>query len=146
MFVGACAGSTGGGFKVTRVVMLIKTIKQELKRMLHPRSISTVKFEGKALDRTTTASVGTYLALYLVCFVVIVLVISFEPFDFETTFSAALSCFNNIGPGFSSVGPMASYAEYSAFSKIVLSLAMLLGRLEIYPLLIALSPSTWTKK
>ena len=146
MFVGACAGSTGGGFKVTRVVMLIKTIKQELKRMLHPRSVSTVKFEGKALDRTTTASVGTYLALYLVCFVVIVLVISFEPFDFETTFSAALSCFNNIGPGFSSVGPMASYAEYSAFSKIVLSLAMLLGRLEIYPLLIALSPSTWTKK
>lgn len=146
MFVGACAGSTGGGFKVTRVVMLVKTIKQELKRMLHPRSVSTVKFEGKALDRTTTASVGTYLALYLVCFVVIVLVISFEPFDFETTFSAALSCFNNIGPGFSSVGPMASYAEYSAFSKIVLSLAMLLGRLEIYPLLIALSPSTWTKK
>lgn len=146
MFVGACAGSTGGGFKVTRVVMLIKTIKQELKRMLHPRSVSTVKFEGKALDRTTTASIGTYLALYLVCFVVIVLVISFEPFDFETTFSAALSCFNNIGPGFSSVGPMASYAEYSAFSKIVLSLAMLLGRLEIYPLLIALSPSTWTKK
>lgn len=146
MFVGACAGSTGGGFKVTRVVMLMKTIKQELKRILHPRSVTTVKFEGKALDKTITASVGTYLALYIFCFVVIVLVISFEPFDFETTFSAALSCFNNIGPGLSSVGPVSSYADYSAFSKIVLSLAMLLGRLEIYPLLIALSPSTWTKK
>ncbi len=146
MFVGACAGSTGGGFKVTRVVMLMKTIKQELKRILHPRSVTTVKFEGKALDKTITASVGTYLALYTFCFVVIVLVISFEPFDFETTFSAALSCFNNIGPGLSSVGPMSSYTDYSAFSKIVLSFAMLLGRLEIYPLLIALSPSTWTKK
>ena len=79
-------------------------------------------------------------------FIAIVLLISFEPFNFETTFSAALSCFNNIGPGIGAVGPMGSFAEYSGFSKIVLSFAMLLGRLEIYPLLIALTPSTWTKK
>ena len=80
------------------------------------------------------------------CLVAVIIAISFEPFDFETSFSAALSCFNNIGPGFSAVGPMASYAEYTGFSKIILSFAMLFGRLEIYPLLIALTPSTWTKK
>ncbi len=146
MFVGACAGSTGGGFKVTRVVMLFKSIKQELKRMTQPRSVSAVKFEGKTLDKVTLNGVSTYLAVYLVSFIAIVLLISFEPFNFETTFSAALSCFNNIGPGIGAVGPMGSFAEYSGFSKIVLSFAMLLGRLEIYPLLIALTPSTWTKK
>lgn len=146
MFVGACAGSTGGGFKVTRVVMLFKSIKQELKRMIHPRSVSAVKFEGKVLDKVTLNSVSTYLAVYMISLIAIVFCISFEPFDFETTFSAALSCFNNIGPGIGAVGPMGSYAEYTGFSKIVLSFAMLLGRLEIYPLLIALTPSTWTKK
>ncbi len=146
MFVGACAGSTGGGFKVTRVVMLFKSIKQEFKRMIHPRSVSAVKFEGKVLDKVTLNSVSTYLAVYMISLIAIVFCISFEPFDFETTFSAALSCFNNIGPGIGAVGPMGSYAEYTGFSKIVLSFAMLLGRLEIYPLLIALIPSTWTKK
>jgi trk system potassium uptake protein TrkH len=114
--------------------------------MLHPRSVSTVKFEGKALDRTTTASVGTYLALYLVCFVVIVLVISFEPFDFETTFSAALSCFNNIGPGLAGVGPMSSFAGYSDAATVLLTFAMLLGRLEIFPILLLFSPAMWKKK
>ncbi len=146
MFVGACAGSTGGGFKVTRVVMLFKSIKQELKRMIHPRSIQAVKFEGKVVEQTTLNGVGIYLAIYLVCFMVILITISFEPFDFETVFSATMSCINNIGPGLSAVGPMASFAEFTGFSKIILSFAMLLGRLEIYPLLIALTPSTWTKK
>lgn len=146
MFVGACAGSTGGGFKVTRLVMLFKSIKQELKRMIHPRSVSAVKFEGKVLDKNTTTGLSAYLAIYVILFVSVVLLISFEPFDFETTFSAALSCFNNIGPGIGAVGPMGSYANYSVFSKIVLSFAMLFGRLEIYPLLIALTPTTWTKK
>lgn len=146
MFVGACAGSTGGGFKVTRVVMLFKMIKQELRRMIHPRSVSVVKFEGKTLDKTTLNGVGTYLALYLVFFVATLMLISFDSFDFETNFSAALSCINNIGPGFSAVGPMSSFANYKDLSKVVLSFAMLFGRLEIYPLLIALTPSTWTKK
>lgn len=146
MFVGACAGSTGGGFKITRMVMLFKSIKQELKRMIHPRSVSVVQFEGKVLDKVTLNSVSTYLALYMVSLIAIILLISFEPFNFETTFSAALSCFNNIGPGIGAVGPMGSFADYTGFSKIVLSFAMLLGRLEIYPLLIALTPSTWTKK
>ena len=146
MFFGACAGSTGGGFKITRIVMIFKSISKEIKRMIHPRSISTVKFEGKALDKVTLNGVNAYLSLYIVLFISTVFLISFEPFDFETTFSAALSCINNIGPGLGLAGPMGSYADFSGFSKIVLSFAMLFGRLEIYPLLIALTPSTWTKK
>ena len=146
MFVGACAGSTGGGFKITRLVMIFKSIKQELKRMINPRSVSAVKFEGKIIDKVTLNGVNAYLAVYVILFMATVLFISFEPFNFETTFSAALSCFNNIGPGIGAVGPMGSYADYSIFSKLILSFAMLFGRLEIYPLLIALNPSTWTKK
>lgn len=145
MFIGACAGSTGGGFKVARIVMLFKMIKQELRRIIHPRSVTAVKFEGKILDNTTLSSVSSYLAIYLVFFVATILLISFEPFGFETNFTSALSCFNNIG-GFFSTDPTVGFASYSVFSKIILSFAMLFGRLEIYPLLIALTPSTWTKK
>lgn len=146
MFVGACAGSTGGGFKVARVVMLVKMIKQELRRIIHPRAITAVKFEGKVIDKTTTSSVSSYLAIYLTFFIAILLFISFEPFGFETNFTATLSCFNNIGPIFSQIDPLVSFANYTGFTKILLSFAMLFGRLEIYPLLIALTPSTWTKK
>ena len=146
MFIGACAGSTGGGFKVARVVMLVKMIRQELRRTIHPRSVSAVKFEGKALDQTTLSSVSAYLSIYLVFFILTLLVISFEPLGFEANFTATLSCINNIGPIFSQIDPSVSFAHYTGFTKIVLSFAMLFGRLEIYPLLIALSPSTWTKK
>ena len=146
MFVGACAGSTGGGFKVARVVMLVKMIKQELRRTIHPRSVTSVNFEGKAVDKTTLSSVSAYLAIYVVFFISTILVISFEPFGFETNFTAALSCINNIGPIFSQVDPSVSFANYTGISKIILSFVMLFGRLEIYPLLIALSPSTWTRK
>lgn len=145
MFIGACAGSTGGGLKVSRIVMLFKSIKREIKQMIHPRSVSTVKFEAKRLEEKTVSSVGTYLAVYLVCFATVFLLISFEPFSIETNFSAAAACFNNIGPGLDIVGPARNYAEYSDFSKIVLSFAMLLGRLEIYPLLIFMLPSLWKK-
>ena len=146
MFIGACAGSTGGGFKVARIVMLVKMIKQELRRSIHPRSVTSVKFEGKVLDGTTLSSVSSYLAIYLVFFVGILLLISFEPLGFESNFTATLSCMNNIGPVFSQTNPNISFDDYSVFSKIILSFAMLFGRLEIYPLLIALTPSTWTKK
>ncbi len=146
MFIGACAGSTGGGFKVARVVMLIKTVKQELRRIIHPRSVTAVKFEGKVLDKVTVSSVSSYLAIFVVFFIAILVLISFEPFDFEMNFSAALSCFNNNGALFSATTASPSFASYTDFSKIVLSFAMLFGRLEIYPLLIALTPSTWTKK
>lgn len=146
MFVGACAGSTGGGFKVSRVVLLFKTIKQELKNMIHPRSISTVKFEGRTVDERTVRSVGSYLAIYIVCFVFAFLILSFDRYNIETNFSAVSACFNNIGPGFSAVGPAANYAGYSFFSKLTLAFSMLLGRLEILPLILALSPATWKRK
>ncbi len=145
MFIGGCAGSTAGGLKVSRVVILFQSIKQELRRLLHPRSVSSVSFEGKALDRGTLSSVKNYFALYMICFFAIFLAISWEPMDLETHFSAAAACFNNVGPGLGAVGPAANYAAYSPFSKLILSLAMLLGRLEIFPLLLAAAPSSWLK-
>lgn len=146
MFVGACAGSTGGGFKISRIIILLKSVKRELKKLLHPRSVDVIRFEGKRLDEATTRSVSSYLAIYSMFFIIILLLLGFENFDLETNISAAASCFNNIGPGFKAIGPTMNYSLYSPFAKIVLSLAMLFGRLEIYPLIFAFSPSTWTKK
>ena len=146
MITGACAGSTAGGLKMSRVVMLFKMIKAEFHRMLHPHSVSAIRFEGKPVDDATLKGVSIYFAAYALCIVTAFLLISFEPFGIETNFSAALSCFNNIGPGLGSVGPASSFSSYTDFSKLVLSAAMLLGRLEIYPLLITLSPSTWIRR
>ncbi len=146
MFIGGCAGSTAGGLKVSRVVMMIKMIRREFMKMIHPRSVSAVRIEGKKVDDTTLNGVNVYFALYMVIYFAAFLLLCLEPFDFETNFTAVAACYNNIGPGFGAVGPMGSFAGYSAFSKIVLSATMLLGRLEIYPLLFALIPSTWTKK
>jgi len=146
MLCGACAGSTGGGLKVSRAVILIKTIGREFKHLLHPRSVNSVKFEGKQVDGATVKSVSVYFALYMLCMIAIYMVLVFDKFDMETNLSATFACFNNIGPGLGAVGPTGSYAGYSPVSKIVLSLAMLLGRLEIYPLLLTLSPATWLKK
>lgn len=146
MFIGGCAGSTAGGIKVSRVVLYFKLIKNELKRMIHPRSVSALRFEGKTVEGATRKSVSNYFLIYSVCFFAIFLALSIEPFDFETNFSAVAACFNNVGPGFAGVGPTGNFADYSNFSKLVLSLAMLLGRLEIYPIIIALSPSSWSRK
>ena len=146
MFSGACAGSTAGGFKIARSVMLVKNIRREFKKLLHPRSVSAVHFEGRPVEDATINGVGTYFSIYMVCILVVFLCISFEPLGFETNFTAAVSCFNNVGPGLAGVGPASSYAAYGDFSKILLSFAMLLGRLEIFPLLIALSPAVWLKK
>ncbi|MEE0945868.1 MAG: TrkH family potassium uptake protein [Acutalibacteraceae bacterium] len=145
MFTGACAGSTAGGFKLSRVIIIFKTIKNECQRLVHPRSVRSVKFEGKALDHVTRHGVTAYLGIYMVCILAIFLLISVDNFSLEANFSAAVSCFNNIGPGFDAVGPMSSFADYSNFSKIILSFAMLLGRLEIYPLLLIFSIGTWKK-
>ena len=145
MLIGGCAGSTAGGIKVSRVVILVKMIGKEFRRMLHPRSVSSVKFEGKRLDDTTLNNVGVYLAVYSACMLATFLVISLEPFGLESNLTATVACFNNVGPGLATVGPMGSYADYTSISKLVLSFAMLLGRLEIFPLLLALSPSTWRR-
>lgn len=145
-FIGACAGSTGGGIKVSRVVILAKSVKREIKKLLHPRSVGVLRFEGKTLEEQTVSSVSSYLAVYIFFFVGILLLLSFENQSFETNFSATTACFNNIGPGFDAVGPTRNFDIYSPFSKVLLSFAMLFGRLEIYPLIIAFSPSTWIKK
>lgn len=146
MFVGGCAGSTAGGIKVSRILMMFKTICSDLRRMAHPRAVTTMRFEGKTVDGSTCRGIGEYLMLYLFTFGAFFLLVSLEPFDFETNFTAVATCINNVGPGFAGVGPASSFSAYSGFSKIVLSLAMLLGRLEFYPLLLAVLPSTWSNR
>ena len=143
MFIGACAGSTGGGLKVSRVIMLFKIVSREIKRLLHPRAVTSIHLEGKRVDENTIGGVSHYFVVYIICFVAVFLLISFEPFGLETNISATAACFNNIGPGFGGVGPAMNYAAYTGFSKVILSFAMLLGRLEIFPIIIAFSPSVW---
>lgn len=145
MMIGACAGSTGGGIKVSRLVILFKSAAKEIKKMIHTRSVSTVHFEGRAVEQGTVSSVATYFFVYMLCLIVAFLTISFEPFGFESNFSAVVACFNNIGPGFGEVGAAGNYFGYTMFSKIVLSFSMLLGRLEIFPMIIVFSPRTWMK-
>ena len=145
MLMGACAGSTAGGLKVSRVIILIKSMRRELTRLLHPRSVKTLKIEGKRIDEQTLSTTASYLMMYAACSVIVFLLLSFDKFDIETNISAAAACFNNIGPGFGEVGPIGNYFGYSDFSKIVLCAAMLLGRLEIFPMLICFSYGTWTK-
>lgn len=146
MFIGACAGSTAGGLKVSRVIMIFKLIGKEIKYMIHPRSVSSVRFEGKNVDGKTQRSVVVYFAVYMFCFFGIFLLISLNSFDIETNFTATLACFNNIGPGLGQVGPISNFSAFSDFSTFILSIAMLMGRLEIFPMLIVMTPSVWVKK
>lgn len=146
MFIGGCAGSTAGGLKVSRVMLLVKSVFRDLRRMMRPRSVASVRMEGKPIDRQTLDGVTGYLAIYFMIMFISTLLLSLNKFDFETTFTSVAACFNNIGPGLGGVGPMANFASYSAPSKILLSILMLLGRLEIYPLLLAFSPALWRRK
>ncbi len=144
MFIGGSAGSTAGGLKVFRVSIIFKRIKYELKRLIHPNTVEVMTFDGKRIDDQTVNGVTSYFALYLVGIILTTLLISIDGLSFETNISSAVSCFNNIGPAFGSAAT--DYCSYSGFSKVVLTIAMLLGRLEIYPLLLAFSPYTWLKK
>lgn len=148
MFIGGCAGSTAGGLKVSRVIMLVKIAGRELKHLIHPRSVNSVKVEGKTVDEQTLSSVSTYFSIYIAVIAVGFMILTFDPNvnDFMTNFTSIVSCFNNVGPIFGNAGAAGGMGNYSAFSKIVLAFAMLFGRLEIYPLLLALTPSTWTKR
>ena len=145
MFIGGCAGSTAGGLKVSRAMILLRTIRREINRLVHPRRVTAVRCDGKALGSEVQRGVSIYFALYCLCILVAFLCLSGEPFTLETNLSAVVSCFNNVGPGLGTVGPAGSYADYSVLSKLLLSMAMLMGRLEIYPMLVALSPSVWRK-
>ena len=146
MFIGASAGSTGGGIKVSRIMLMTKMIRRELKKRVHPRSVSVVKLEGKKVEEQTLSNTGVYFLVYFLLFFILLLFVSLDSLDFESAFTGVVACFNNIGPGLGSVGPAASFAHLSVFSKLVLSAAMLLGRLEIFPILVAFSVTTWKKK
>ena len=146
MFSGGCAGSTAGGFKVSRIVLLLKAIKREMKKLIHPRSVSTVRLDGRRLGEDMVISVHSYFAIYAVLFAIVVIVIGMDEFDLETNIAVAASCINNIGPGLGTAGPASSYEMYSPISKLVLCFAMMIGRLEIFPLILTFSPSTWVKK
>lgn len=143
MFIGACAGSTGGGLKVSRLVILAKSAGTELGRAVKPRSVRAVYMDGKRLPEEIVVKTERYFAAYMLSFIIVFLLLCFDVQDLETALSAATACFNNIGPGLSQVGPSASYAGLSWASKLLLSYAMLLGRLEIYPMLILFSRAAW---
>lgn len=145
MFFGACAGSTGGGIKISRILILTKSLRQTVRQMLHPRSVKAMKFEGATVDDVTVRSAHAYLVVYLVIIAFSTLIVAFDNFSFESTFTAVVACLNNIGPGLGAVGPVGNYAGLSILSKIVLSLDMLFGRLELFPLLILFSPTVWKR-
>ena len=146
MFVGACAGSTGGGIKVARLVILSKTSLCDMRRMLHPNAVSTVRFEGKPMGDKQIRSVHLFLTVYLMVFCISCLLLSLEHMDLITTFTAVASCMNNIGPGLEIVGPMGNFSSFSYASKLLLSFDMLAGRLELFPMLLLFSPSIWKRR
>lgn len=146
MLVGACAGSTGGGLKVSRLVILVRSAWAELRRLVHPHTVKVMMLDGKCVSRDTVRAVGGYFILYVLVILVSVLLVSLDNFDGSTTLTAVLATFNNIGPGLNVVGPTGNFAAFSPLSKVVLCLDMLLGRLELYPMLILMLPSTWRKR
>ena len=145
MFLGSCGGSTAGGIKISRVILLFKMVRNELRHLLSPKSVNSVRVDGKQVDQSVLKNASNYFILYFLCFGAIFLVLSFEPFSMETNISATAACFNNVGPGFDAVGPASSFSAYSGLSKIVLSFAMLLGRLELFPMILIFSPKLWKK-
>ncbi len=138
MFVGACAGSTGGGLKVSRIVLLLRTIRRSMRRMIHSKSVERVRFEGHMIEEETINTCLVYLAIYCLTAVLSVLLISLDNFSFEVNVTAVISCMNNIGPGLGMVGPVGNFASFSALPKLLLSFDMLAGRLEFFPILLLL--------
>lgn len=147
MIVGACAGSTGGGLKVSRVLIMVKHIKCEIKRLLHPRAMVSVKIDKKTVETSVISSVLAYLLVYFSLIVISFLLISINEFDFETSLTSVITCINNVGPGLGAiVGPTGNFSSFSDFSKIILCFDMLLGRLEIFPILLLFSPRMYKRR
>lgn len=140
MFIGACAGSTGGGLKVSRVVILVKSLKNSLRKYYHPREVKVVKFEEKVVDNEQVSSIRAYLAFFVAIFIISIILISIDNLDFATNFTAVAATINNIGPGLNLVGPMCNFNCFGYFSKIVLIFDMLAGRLELIPMLVLFMP------
>ena len=145
MFIGACAGSTGGGIKVSRVVILYKGATHEMKRMLHPKQIKTISMDKHVVEQDVVRGVNAYMVAYILIFIVSMLLVSFDCQDLETCFTSIAATFNNVGPGLGDVGPSGNFAFFSSFSKLVFIFDMLAGRLEVFPMLLLLAPSTWRK-
>lgn len=145
MFIGGCAGSTCGGIKVSRIMIYLKTVKKEIAQLCHPRNVKIIKIDGKPLAHNALRSANIFFIVYMLIFVASTLLISIDEFDLVTNFTAVASALGNIGPGLSLVGPTGNFDLYSGFSKYVLMFDMLAGRLELFPLLVCLSPSTWKK-
>ena len=143
MFCGACAGSTGGGMKCSRVLLLLRSIRREIHRITHPRSVEVVKLDGKLVSEATLHSLLVFLGAYVMTIFGAALIISLDGFSFAVSFSAALTCVSNVGPGLEAIGPSGNFAAFSGLSKGVMSLCMIIGRLEIFPILVLFSPSTW---
>ncbi len=145
MFCGACAGSTGGGAKVIRIIISFKAARRSIYKTMHPNSVRIVHVDGERIDDATVSAVGAYMLAYLILFSAAVLLVSLDGMSFETNFTAVAACLNNIGPGLGGVGAVENYSAFSWFSKIVLALSMLIGRLEVYPILLLFTPSVWRK-
>lgn len=145
MFVGGCAGSTAGGMKVTRIVTYMKSMVRNIRNMIHPRKVETIYLDGKPLSDEAINNVSGYFIVYAFIFIVCTLLISVDGHDLLTNITASLSCISNVGPGLGLVGPYGSFAVYSNFSKLILTLEMIIGRLEFYPILLLFSPRTWKK-
>mgnify|MGYP004482025901 FL=1 len=145
MVIGASAGSTGGGFKCGRALLLFKNMRRNLKKALYPRRVEVVCNNGQMMEEGVLSNINTYLSAYVIIIIVSFLLISLDGFSTTTNFSAVLACFNNIGPGLEAVGPTCNFSGYSVLSKLVLIFDMLAGRLEIFPILMLLSQSTWKK-
>ena len=146
MIIGSCSGSTAGGMKISRVIMLIKTIKKELSLIVHPREVRKIRMDGRVLDHETLRNTNVFFVVYFVILLLSTLLISIDNYDFATNFSATIATLNNIGPGLAMVGPTQNFSIYSPFSKFVLMFNMLAGRLELFPLVIMMLPSTWKRK
>ena len=145
MIVGACAGSTGGGLKVARLLILLKSLRRNITKVLHPHKVRMVRNNGQVIDKSVLDNTNAYLAAYMMIIIFSYIVISLDGFSIGTNLTAVLACFNNIGPGLEAVGPTCNFSEFSILSKLVLSLDMLAGRLEIFPILLLFSRSTWKR-
>lgn len=145
MFIGACAGSTGGGMKCSRILVILRTIKAQVRSIIHPRAVSVVKLDGAPLSDSTVRTIYTYFATYIFITFVSALVVGLDNFSFGTTLTAVITCISNVGPGLEAVGPMGNFAAFSPLSKLVLSMCMVIGRLEIFPILVLFSRSAWKR-
>ena len=143
MVFGACAGSTGGGLKISRVVILFKSARQEVRKLLHPRAVTVVRMEGKPIQPDLIRATLIFFVMYIACLALGVLLLSLGEQDFVTNFTATLACLSNIGPGLALVGPAENYGFYSSASKVLLSFEMLAGRLELFPIIMLFSPLTY---